>query len=150
MPPVRPAQLATLVAAQTGTTAPQAPPPTPVEVAYAPPNLDGSRKNCVNCYQWAQADQQCAIHGDMPIEPDLVCVYHVFGQPQMFSTAFIKPPAMDPAVTGLVRAPNGSSCDLCRFFDGTCRAVVDPQTMRIPFRSKPLGCCNRQRPREQL
>jgi hypothetical protein len=142
---VRPSQLAVFVEGRTGTPSPQVAYPLPSGVLYAPPNADGSRKGCGNCAFWAENDSLCAIHGDLPITYDQVCGYHVFGEPQVFATAMIRPQGLDPSLTGLELIPGGTSCDLCRFFDGqsACRAVADPETGYPPMRVEPLGCCAR-------
>lgn len=142
--PVKPSQLAILVEGRTGTASPPVAYPVLSGVLYAPPNADGSRKNCGNCAFWAENDRLCVVHGDLKIDEDQVCGYHVFGEPQVFITSFIRPPGMPPALTGLELVPGGTSCDRCRYFDGEglCAAVAS-STGRPPAQVEPLGCCAR-------
>lgn len=144
---IRPAQLAALVTNRTGTSSPPVPLPTPGDVLFAPANADGSRKNCRNCALWFEADELCLVHGDQRVVGDMVCGYHVFGQPQVYAASVIHPPGMDPALTGLELIPGGTSCDLCEYSGGgKCRAVADPRTGQPPWRVEPLDCCARWRP----
>ena len=151
MPPVKPSDLAVLVEGQTGYRAPTARLAGPSGVLYSPPNLDGSTKRCANCSLWAETDQQCLIHGDLAVSGDMVCGYHVYGEPQVFGSSIIRPPGVDPALSGLISAPNGTSCGQCRFVEGPakaprCAAVADPETGQPGARVHALGCCARWEP----
>lgn len=148
---VKPHQLAVLVEGATGTASPAVSLPRPDGVLYAPPNPDGSRKSCGNCCMWAEKDMLCMIHGSLPITFQMVCGYHVFGQPQLFSTSVIRPDGLPPELTGLEEVPGGTSCDLCRFYDsGRCRGVSDPSTNRPPAKVEALGCCARWERSEEV
>lgn len=142
---VKPEALAVLVGQRTGQRPPPVSYPGPSGVLYAPPNDDGSRKNCGNCSLWAERDMQCLIHSpDVEVGPDMVCGYHVFGEPQMFGSAIIRPTGIAPELSGLESVPGGTSCDECRFFDsGMCNGVGDPSTGQPPTPVEPLGCCAR-------
>lgn len=143
---VRPEQLALLVEGRTGTRSPPVAYPGPAGVLYAPPNADGSRKSCANCCLWAEKDGECLVHPrGLKVSADAVCGYHVFGEPQLFASAIVRPEGIDPKLSGLEEVPGGTSCDLCKYFDdrGLCRAVSDPKTGAPPAKVEPLGCCAR-------
>ncbi len=120
--------------------------PEPWGVLYAPPNRDGSRKSCANCFMWSK-DKRCLIHDrDREIAPDAVCGYHVFGKPlDRWVNRGVQ--ALDPALTGLAKVPGGTSCDLCLWFEkGMCLAVRGPDGNPAQVQGK--GCCARWEPKQ--
>ena len=115
--------------------------PDPSGVLYFPPNLDGSRKKCSNCFMWSK-DKKCLIHNkQLEISPDSVCGYHVPGIPlEKYVDRGIQ--IIDPKLSGLITVPSGSSCDLCIWFENnTCLAVKGFDGK--PAKVQPLGCCAR-------
>jgi len=119
--------------------------PSPGDVLYAGPNPDGSRKKCGNCFLW-RTDESCSVHRpEIMVPGNAVCGYHVFGQPQDFPFAEAM---LTPAETGLVQTLDGTSCDLCKYYQpvsrtlGSCRAVQDPGSGTSAV-VRALGCCSR-------
>jgi len=115
--------------------------PEPWGVLYSSPNKDESRKMCSNCFMWS-ADKRCLIHDrDLEIAPDANCGYHVPGKPlKQWVDRGIQ--VQDPALTGLMKVPGGTSCDLCLWYEsGMCLAVRGPDGN--PAKVQPLGCCAR-------
>lgn len=116
------------------------------EVLYTPPNPDGSRKACGNCYQWTRDHKCLTVHGT--IAPDMVCGYHVFGLPQN-EWVDLGQSQVDAHQAGLYRheAGQGTSCDNCKWssFDkpphGMCAAVTDGGS--YPAMIEARGCCAR-------
>jgi hypothetical protein len=126
--------------------------PTPVEVLYLPPNPDGSRKLCKNCYIWVKNTERCVIHAsDKKIAAGAVCSYHVYGKPITSETAkgFKNVEPVDPSLSGLMTVDGGTSCDVCKFYieesddTGTCKAVADPKDQEKDAGVDALGCCSR-------
>lgn len=133
--------------------------PRPNEVLYAPPNPDGKRKTCANCYKWVIAGRCLEVAGE--IAPGQVCGYHVFGKSQVtdllaYTGAGDGPlpvVKMTPEIAGLIDTPGGvgTSCNLCRFYSappdgeedyGLCGAVGSTDGFP-PVIIEPLGCCAR-------
>jgi len=115
--------------------------PEPWGVLYSPPNKNGERKSCGNCFAWSQ-DKRCLIHDrDLEVTTDQICGYHVFGKPLWkWVNRGVQP--LDPALTGLVRVPGGTSCDICMWFEnGMCLAVRGPDGN--PAKVQDKGCCAR-------
>jgi hypothetical protein len=112
--------------------------PTLPEVTYAAPNPEGSRKACRNCVFFATADQACLIFAkDVTVKPTMVCGYHVPGSP---GKDWIKLPLdpQDPKMAGMIPTKDGTSCDLCTYYDvGRCRGVSGPNKVQAK------GCCTR-------
>jgi hypothetical protein len=113
------------------------------EVMYAPPNPDGSRKSCGNCWKFVTTGSCVEVEGD--ISEDQVCGYHVFGTP--FAAA---PPSgadkMSQAVSGLITKRGGTSCDICKAYDpgdakgGHCKGVQKGGKLAVV---QARGCCGR-------
>lgn len=123
------------------------PMPSLAEVLYSDPNPDGSRKNCKNCVMMASQTNECYIFDpEFKVKPDWVCGYHVYGE-QMREFRYRLPihPAI-PEKSGYVEAKEGSSCDLCKYYDkidqdsGKCAAVYESGK---PATVAALGCCTR-------
>lgn len=115
--------------------------PKPWGVLYAPPNKDGSRKSCKNCFMWSE-DSRCLIHDqNLEILPSSVCGYHCYGKPlKKWIDRGVQP--IDPALSGLIPTQDGTSCDLCMWFeDGICLAVSGPDG--TPAKVQGKGCCAR-------
>jgi len=142
---IDPRKLHVLVSGRPAEVSPIAPLPTPEGCVYTPPNADGSRKICGNCTLWAQVDLRCLLHGPLQVDQDMVCGYHVYGEPQEHQDAITL--TMQPLTTaqsGLGPVSGGVSCDTCRYFDhGKCIAIADPTTGRAPANVEALGCCAR-------
>lgn len=123
-----------------------APPPKLSQVLYAPPNPDGSTKNCLNCCLFVSAGR-CTLHGpQQPIKPTQVCGYHVFGDAQDAPAVLTGILPVTPAQSGLVDAPQGTACQSCTHYSGdpgqgSCAAVVDDSGQPAPVQA--LGCCTR-------
>lgn len=102
----------------------------PDNVNYARPNPDGTRKNCANCLFWLKEKTECFLHDEeIEVLATTICNYHVFGSPQVAGLQRGDTDPLDPALSGLREAPNGSSCDGCTFFaprgstQGECNAL---------------------------
>ena len=119
--------------------------PEKAQVAYAGPNLDGSRKRCGNCWKWDPEGGCLEVSGE--IKGSQVCTYHVFGKPSRLvnhATSF----KMSPEVAGLIETPSGegTSCDICvHYFNRTpdppvCTAVRQGMYLAV---IQPLACCGR-------
>lgn len=121
--------------------------PTPPDVLYAPPNIDGTRKQCENCFLYLFMDERCLIHAaDLAIHPLAVCGYHVEGAPLRARPAKMLAIPLDPKLTGLILTDRGTSCDLCSWYEkktkdkGLCHGVmVDGKPASVDA----LGCCAR-------
>lgn len=116
--------------------------PSPPEVLYAPPNPDGSRKRCENCFAWVKGKNRCLyFKSDVSVKKDDICNLHVYGRPRTeWIDHGIDP--LTPKSVGLVKAvDDGTSCDTCKYFDyGYCKAVeVDGKSAKVDK----LGCCAR-------
>ena len=122
------------------------------EVVYAPPNPDGSRKSCASCFLYVQPTRQCAIHDPgLPVSPDAVCSYHVFGSPgDGLPRVNVEP--VRPEHSGLERVPGGTSCDRCSHYSplgatrGSCAAVRGSDEGEEQAQVEALGCCSRWSP----
>lgn len=166
--PIPKNQLAALLQSQTGRAVPEvmphpmqqvgtALPIYPNEVGYCPPNSDGSRKSCQNCYAYATQQRRCYLHNpQLDIAPDAVCGYHVFTEQtlQTFKEEHALPmDYLTPDLSGLERVPGGTSCDLCVAYQpvdldhGVCNLVSSPGGSGLPAEVQPLGCCMAWRPR---
>jgi len=124
------------------------------EVLYADPNPDGSRKACLNCIMWVSDNAiedgaKCLIHEkSLQVEGNMVCGYHVYGEPmdKWMDHPGITP--VQPDMSGLILAPYGTSCDICLFFvagrgtSATCLAV-NSDTHEVDAFVEALGCCSR-------
>ncbi len=121
------------------------------DVLYAPPNPDGSRKKCENCAHW-YAKNECLIMAPSVVVPgDAICGYHVFGAPDKIGERSAGLEPVLPENAGFEQTEDGTSCDLCKFYDagkgaksGKCRAVADPDGGSALVQA--LGCCARWRP----
>lgn len=121
--------------------------PTIGEALYAPPNPDGSRKSCGNCYlMCGGSTTRCSVH-DVPVSPDMVCGYHLFGEPVPMGIQLPVLP-IAPELSGLATIPGGTSCGGCRFFGptaygppgtslGSCAGIAGQPTVDAG------GCCAR-------
>ncbi len=147
--PVRPDQLAILVEGKTGLPVGPVPLPRPSDVLYCPPNADGTRKKCGNCALWAESDEKCLLMGtEVSVTGDMVCGYHVNGEPQLYVSTLGGKAMVTPELAGLIRTNDGAgtSCDMCQYYDprtdkdGLCKAVYDQGK---PAKVQPLGCCAR-------
>lgn len=121
--------------------------PSKIEVGYVPPNADGTRKNCRNCWKWIQGLSKCLeMRSDALVLEDMICTAHNFGQPTPAQLMIQHPGNLEPDMLGLMVARTGTSCDTCIAFDGgVCRAVQDDGQ---PALVEPLACCNRYISRE--
>ena len=137
-------------------------PPLPVEapvlfrkgdVLYADPNPDRTRKNCGNCIMFL-APEACFIHdADVVVTPEMVCGYHVYGEPMPAGIERTNMMPVKPETSGLVPVVrDGSSCDTCEFFmpinqrQGLCRALCeygDTTEESLHPTVDALGCCAR-------
>lgn len=139
-----------------GGAAPRAriPYPSPADVLYDPPNPDGTRKGCYNCYKF-HPDATCTeVAGT--VLPTQVCGLYVHGTAVEMTAA--QPPAHGPATkvlpqfAGLVDTAygDGASCDTCRFFarvleigdGGLCNALGATDGLP-PVVVDARGCCAR-------
>lgn len=179
--PVRPEQLVVLVEGVTGRpSVGPVPLPTPSDVLYEPPAEplvalraraphDGTKpsgrtpratgstgKRCDNCRLWAEREDRCCLMGrDVPVEANMVCGYHVAGDPQLYVTSLSGEGRLDPELAGLMRAPDqGTKCENCTYYeplgsddDGYCRAVANAET-GCPANVEALGCCSRWRAKQ--
>lgn len=116
------------------------PVPDKSEALYVGPNPDGSRKSCANCMMWSR-DNRCTIHAaDLKITGDMVCGYHVYGDPLDKRIDHLGLDAVTPKESGLIVAPKGgTSCDNCYFFTAAqhCAALDGKPKVH------PKGCCSR-------
>lgn len=138
-----------LVAADARLRAAAPPLPQPWGVLYAPPNADGSRKRCGNCYLLG-GGTACTIH-DSPVTPDMVCGYHLFGAPADERIHLPVAP-ISPGLSGLTMAPpGGTACGICRFYQGPpvgpglCFALGGLGS-EPPAPVDAAGCCGRWEP----
>lgn len=116
----------------------------PWGVLYAKPNPDGSRKKCENCFMWVQGKDQCMIHKEAEhVTEHHVCGYHVYGTPMKeWKDQGIA--HMEPKESGLVLTEDGSSCDLCKWYEhDKCYAVAGRDNSTGPVPVDDLGCCSR-------
>lgn len=116
--------------------------PSPAEVVYAGPNLDGSRKRCENCFAWVKGKNRCIyFKNDISVKKDDICNLHVYGRPRTeWTDKGIDP--LDPDSVGFVKSVgDGTSCDTCKAYDyGYCKMVeVDGKSAKVDK----LGCCAR-------
>lgn len=108
-------------------------------------------KRCDNCRLYAEREERCCILGRADvITSDMVCGYHVAGDPQLYVTSLSGEGSLTPELAGLMVAPlNGTTCDACRFYcastdaRGTCRATTadDGGSAWVDA----AGCCGRYR-----
>lgn len=126
----------------------------PEHVLYVRPNPNGTRKMCGNCLFWKMSDAQCFLHeADIVTMMDMICGYHVFGQPfpggdgEELTARNMDP--VQPETSGLIQVPGGTSCDTCMHYYasaqtvGTCLALQDPNNPGENPVVEPLGCCTR-------
>jgi hypothetical protein len=108
-------------------------------------------KRCDNCRLFAERENKCCIMGrQWDVTSDMVCGYHVGGDPQLYVTSLSGEGTLTPEQAGLMHAPlNGTTCDECRYYcastdeRGTCGAVTaeDGSTAWVDR----AGCCARWR-----
>lgn len=117
--------------------------PKPWGVLYNGPNSDGTRKNCKNCFLWCQTEQCMIFPATKKITGDMVCGYHVTGVPQeQWVDRGVD--YVDEYTSGLERVPKGTSCDTCRYYEGTDKAgtcFIVQQESGSQAEVKALGCC---------
>lgn len=151
---VDPKKLAVLVEDRSGRVgAGPVPLPSPSDVLYEPEQFNQYGKSCGNCRLWAELDERCLIlPPDVPVNANMVCGYHVPGEPQLYLTALSGQGSVDPGLAGLIVGPQGgTSCGRCRYYvatteaDGRCRAVQKAGQM-APVQAR--GCCSRWAPSE--
>jgi hypothetical protein len=118
------------------------------DALYAPPNADGSRKMCANCFMYAAPKSECEIHApDVVITHDMVCGYHVKGNPQNAAPTRLGIQTLDPELTGLVQVPGGTGCNTCHFYyahgsdSGVCQALYEDEPPHGHVVVQALGCC---------
>lgn len=122
--------------------------PEPWGTLYAPPNPDGSRKNCGNCWAWVK-EGKCLIHKKtLKVIKDAVCGFHIFGKPKdEWEDLDIEP--YDSKLSGLIKT-KGTSCDLCIWYEGKekgiCLGVSDGKNKPAKVQAK--GCCARWEKKE--
>lgn len=152
--PVDPKKLVVLVEDRMGRpSAGPVPLPSPSDVVYEPAVFKSIGKNCGNCRLWAEMDERCLLFPrDVPVNANMVCGYHVDGDPQLYVTALSGTGTTDPKLAGLITAPQGgTSCGRCRYYnpqteaEGACRAV---QKAGQPAKVEARGCCSRWAPSE--
>lgn len=108
-------------------------------------------KRCDNCRLYAEREERCCILGrDVEVKPDMVCGYHVAGDPQLYVTSLSGEGSLTPELAGLITGPsNGTSCDSCRYYDartddeGMCCATASDDGSLSSVDA--LGCCARWR-----
>lgn len=126
--------------------------PTPGDVLYVEPNPDRTRKTCANCFLWRSTNQTCAIHDpSVVVVADMICGYHVYGQPQEADLVLSSLQVVSPSNSGLEHVAGGTSCDNCKHYrpsaqtSGHCVAVADPDDQDVDVLVDALGCCARWR-----
>lgn len=108
-------------------------------------------KRCDNCRLWAEREERCCILGrNIAVPSDMVCGYHVAGDPQVYVTSLSGEGTLTPEQAGLIAAPlNGTTCDACRYYTpstderGTCRATTAEDGSAAWVDA--AGCCARWR-----
>lgn len=149
------------------------PPPLPGEVLYVPPAPNGAGRMCSNCALYlsthrGDGDARCMVHEpSLPIAPQQVCGYHVFGQPRHHTGLDVEE-FVTPELSGLITAPRGGTrCGNCYFYEGVkrdletaaCLAVagkesdlygsganeIEPPGAWTPAEVNKNGCCSRWR-----
>lgn len=123
--------------------------PEPWEVLYTGPNPDGTRKKCKNCVMFATKAKECYLFSpSKTIEPDMICGYHVYGEPMEEFTNRLPMEYLDEETSGLETVKSGTSCDNCQAYKkhdaddgkGECSAVhVGGKPATVEGR----GCCTR-------
>ena len=117
--------------------------PTPGEMLYQPPNPDGSRKKCGNCFMFCKEEDKCLIFkkGQKVVESQ-ICRYYVFGTPRnKWQDMGIDP--IDTKMAGLEEVGEGTSCDNCEYFNkNKCYRVAPEKGKEPPTPVDPLSCCN--------
>ena len=118
--------------------------PAPWGALYAPPNEDGSRKKCENCFMWVKNEKKCVIlDKKLTINPTDVCGYHVYGKPFENWIDSVKYPIPEE-LAGLSKTEDGTSCDICKYYGNKkCYAVATEDNGDIPATIDPKGCCAR-------
>lgn len=120
------------------------PQPTLAEVLYTPPNPDGSTKSCGNCVLYETARQTCYIHDPkLIISPEMVCGYHVYGEPMERFEYRLPMLPVTPEQSGLVLVEGGTSCSSCKYYDQLESQCHATQNDGEPPFVDPLGCCAR-------
>lgn len=129
--------------------------PTLQEVGYCPPNPDGSRQQCRNCFLWLSAKVECAVHDpSVIVPPDAVCGAHIYGKPQdqiddsaRLLRERLQP--LTPELSGLCQVNGGASCDRCTMYkaigrmQGTCIGTRDEYDDEMHPVVDPLGRCRK-------
>lgn len=122
-------------------------PPAPWGVLYSPPNKDGSKKKCGNCFAWVKGMDRCIIlPKNKVVTEKMTCGYHVYGTPRTEWPDFgIQ--AVDPKLAGLVTTKNGSCCGDCKHYEkedenkGECYKVSKIDGQKKEAIVERLGCC---------
>lgn len=128
-------------------------------VIYTKPNSDGSRKSCGNCVMFANKSNECYLfEPNREITEDMICGYHVNGEPMPEFKSRLPMEPLDPDYAGLEHVKNGTSCDNCKFYTandtdaeqgkGGCMAV-DAEGSDKPAVVEAKGCCSRWEAAEQ-
>jgi len=132
---------------QEGATQENGPLPYDWGILYAPPNPDGSRKQCGNCIMWSK-DNKCTIHSaDVEVTENSICGYHVFGNPMPERMEHEGMMPVTPALSGLEVIQGGTSCDICMYHfpdEGKCLGAVGADGKLLDV--EPKGCCSRWEP----
>lgn len=145
MNPIRVINLGALGQRQEG-----APLPAPDGALYRRPNPDGSRKSCRLCIMWVSEENKCVIHPkDVEVTADMVCGFHVYGEPikKWMDHPGIQP--VTPDLSGLQIVGAGAVCASCRFYEdggngaGLCWGVSKPEDRRPPQPVELMGWCSR-------
>lgn len=118
-------------------------------VLYAAPNEDGSAKSCRNCYAWVSTADRCILHRrNVKVTEEMVCGYHIPGEPlrDFGHIAGLEP--LDPKLSGLEQVGEGTVCGTCRYFEqksdsrGLCHGV-SRASGQPPAPVDIMGCCAR-------
>ena len=114
---------------------------------YQKPNPDGSRKSCNNCVTWVRTNR-CLVHDpDLEVKKNMICGYYIYGTPQERWPESWEHEPVDKELSGLDTVDGGTSCDVCKWYDGDddeglCQAVNELGTTS-PAPVQARGCCAR-------
>lgn len=120
------------------------------QVAYVPPNPDGTLKRCDNCYKFVANANVCQeVTGN--ISPTGSCMTHVYGEPAQADVT--RAQKMSKKLAGYVDTGKGTACITCQSYrgdatKGICVAIQESyEGKERPAHVKALGCCDRWWPK---